>query len=207
MSLEIEKRFRDFDYKKLKKHFQKLGIKKKGGEIFKVSSFTPTKPNQSIRTRQEGKHTTFTIKEATDSYNKEYEINISNQDMMDEILEKIGIAKKYSLEKFREIYIYNNSELVFDHYPALPPYLEIESKTEEELLDLMKKLDLKDSEFSAKDLYYDLYGISKDRKDDDLLFENVSQKMEKFITKNKKEFDKIILHQLNFIKKYKNRKS
>ena len=67
----------------------------------------------------------------------------------------------------------------------------------------MKKLGLEDeSKFTAKDLYYELYGISKDRKDSDLTFTNAEEMLGKYITKNKDQFIKILKHQQEFIKKY-----
>ena len=205
MSLEIEKRFKKFDYKTLRDKFDKLNIIKDGGELFKVSAFVPVKKNQMIRTRNEGNKITFTIKEGTDTYDKEWEVVVSDQEMMDEMLNLLGINRAYSLEKFREKYKYKNSELVFDHYPGLPPYLEIESPNEDELNDLIQKLELKDENFSARDLYYDLYGISKDRENTDLLFNNVLELFEPYIQFNKDKFIKLVQHQKTFIEKYKNK--
>ena len=198
MSLEIEKRFKKFDYKILKKLF-----KKNGGYLFNVTNFFPLKENQIIRTRNEGNKITFTIKEKSNIYDKEWEVNINDQNMMNEMLQQLGIKKAYTLEKFREIYKDNNNELVFDHYPGLEPYLEIESNTEENLFKIMKKLNLEsESKFNAKDLYYLEYGISKERPDNDLTFDNALEMFNSHITKNKEKFIKILKHQRNFLKKY-----
>jgi adenylate cyclase class IV len=147
MSLEIEKRFKNFDYKTLKKLFEKYNIQKNGGYLFNVTSYIPLKENQIIRTRNEGNKITFTIKEKTNTYDKEWEVNVSDQIMMNNMLQLLGI------EKFREIYKDDNNELVFDHYPGLYPYLEIESNTEENLLKMMGNLNLEsENKFNAKDL-------------------------------------------------------
>ena len=197
MSLEIEKRFKNFDYKTLKKLFKKYNIQKNGGYLFNVTSYIPLKENQIIRTRNEGNKITFTIKEKTNTYDKEWEVNVSDQIMMNNMLQLLGI------EKFREIYKDDNNELVFDHYPGLQPYLEIESNSEVNLEQMMLKLNLiTESKFNAKELYYLEYGISKDRPDKGLTFNNALEMFDSYITKNKDKFIKILNHQQEFIKKY-----
>ena len=204
MSLEIEKRFKNFDYKTLKKLFEKYDIQKNGGYLFNVTGFVPLKENQIIRTRNEGKKITFTIKEKSNTYDKEWEVNVDNQNIMNDMLQLLGVKKAYTLEKFREIYKDDNNELVFDHYPGLEPYLEIESNSEDNLLKIMKNLNLElESKFNAKDLYYLEYGMTKERPDNDLTFDNASEMFDSYITKNKEKFIKILNHQQEFIKKYK----
>ena len=203
MSIEIEKRFKNFDYKTLKKLFEKYNIQKNGGYLFNVTSFIPLKENQIIRTRNEGKKITFTIKEKTDTYDKEWEVNISDQNMMNDMIQLLGIKKAYDIEKFREIYKDDNNEFVFDHYPGLEPYLEIESNTEENLEQMMMNLNLvTESKFNAKELYYLEYGVSKERPDRGLTFDNALEMFDSQITKNKEKFIKILEHQQDFLKKY-----
>ena len=90
-----------------------------------------------------------------------------------------------------------NSELVFDHYPGLPGYIEIESPTEEELFSLARKLGLKDNEeqIEAGDLYRDYYGITKDRPLLDISFDNIIEVMSVYITKDKEKMEEILLGQ------------
>ena len=119
------------------------------------------------------------------------------------MLELLGIKKAHGLEKFREIYKDDNNEIIFDHYPGLEPYLEIESNTEDNLLKMMANLNLEsEDKFTARDLYYSEYGIPKDRPDIDLTFDNALKMLEVYITKNKDKFIKILNHQQEFLKKY-----
>jgi predicted adenylyl cyclase CyaB len=175
------------------------------------------------RTRNEGKKITFTIKEksntfkkqtffnladekqsfSSSTYDKEWEVNVDNQNIMNDMLQLLGVKKTYTLEKFREIYKDDNNELVFDHYPGLEPYLEIESNTEDNLFKIMKKLNLEsENKFNSKDLYYLEYGMTKERPDDNLTFDNALEIFDIYITKNKEKFIKILNHQQKFIKKY-----
>jgi len=203
MSVEIEKRFKNFDYKTIKQLLEKSNINKVGGQLFQVTTYVPIKSNQTVRTRSEGDKITFTVKNKSGEYDIEYEVTVNDYEMINKILEQLNIKKKYTLEKFREIYADSNNEVIFDHFPGLAPYMEVESKTEPDLFKTMKKLNLdKEENFTAKDLYWIKYGISKDRPDNDLSFDTAEEIFSPMITKNKDEFIKILNHQKDFLKKY-----
>ncbi len=211
MSLEIEKRFKNFDYTKLKKIFKENEIKRVGGFLFKLTSYQGTKEGQSIRIRDEGNKITFTIKQKNaNNYDTEWEVNIDNYEMMDKMIQQLNIKKRYDLFKYREIYVTKDkkNEIVFDFFPALNPYMEIESKTEKDLLKLMKQLGLKEEpNFVAKDLYWELYGITKDRKDGDLTFDNAGEILGPLVNKNKVNFSQILEHQQTTLNKKSKTKS
>ncbi len=205
MSQEIEKRFKNFDYNKIKKIFKENDIKKVGGFLFKLTSYQGTKEGQSIRIRDEGHKITFTIKQKNpNSYDTEWEVVIDNYEMMDQMIKQMNIKKRYDLFKYREIYVTKDkkNEIVFDFFPALGPYMEVESKTEKDLLKTMKLLGLElEPNFEAKDLYWDIYGITKDRKSADLTFDNAGEVLGPLVTKNKVNFSKILGHQQTTLKK------
>jgi len=68
---------------------------------------------------------------------------------------------------------------------------------------MMKNLNLvTESKFNAKELYYLEYGISKERPDRGLTFDNALEMFDSYITKNKDKFIKILNHQQEFLKKY-----
>ena len=122
------------------------------------------------------------------------------------MLLQLKLEKNFELHKYREIYRTKNgkTEVIFDNFPGLPPYMEIESKTEKDLQKTMKLLGLpEEPKFSASDLYLEHYGITKDRPDFPLTFSNAFEYLSKYITKNKKDFNDLIKKQ---IKKY-NKKS
>lgn len=200
MSLEIEKRFKNFNYNQIKKKFKDNNITKVGGYLFKISTYKSPKEGQSIRIRDEGTKITFTIKQkAINNYDTEYEVIVDNYEMIDTMIQLMGLEKNYDLYKYREIYKTKNnkSEIVLDHFPGLPPYMEIESSTEKELYKMMKTLELlEEPHFTAKDLYLEQYGITKDRKDGSLTFDNAKDVLSKFITKNKQNFDIILKKQI-----------
>ena len=214
MSKEIELKFFSFDRKILNEKIKELGGVKKGMYHFKVVNFYPPIPYNTLRVRDEGHRITFTIKEKQKSagdirsYDIENEVNISNYQEMRTMLNKIGFKENYSLEKIREIYDIGESELVFDHYPGLPSYIEIESPTEEELFDLAKKLGLilGEKQMDAGDLYLEIYGITKDRPINiPLNFDSVYDLMKQYITKNEKEMLVIIDGQKKLLEKVDNK--
>jgi adenylate cyclase class IV len=106
-----------------------------------------------IRVRDEGFRITFTIKdtsqgkfEKTTFFKLKYEVNVDNYDMMNIMLHQLNLEEKYQLNKFREIYKSKNgkNEVIFDHFPGLPGYMEIESLSEKELEKTMKLFGVKD---------------------------------------------------------------
>jgi adenylate cyclase class 2 len=201
MPLEIEKRFKNFNYQQIKDIMKSNNIIKIGGTLFKSSSYYGVKEKQVIRVRDEGNKITFTIKQRNDNgYDTEYEIIVDDYDKINIMLSQLKLKKKYDMHKYREIYITQDkkNEIIFDHYPGLPPFIEIESTSEDELYNIMKLLGLSDEEkFVPKDLYYEQYGIRKDREMISLTFHNVRDILEKLITKNKDKFNAIISKQLD----------
>jgi|UniRef100_A0A6C0GZD7 adenylate cyclase class 2 len=204
MSKEIEKRFYTFDRKILNDKINELGGIKKGMFNFQIMTFIPPEGYSVLRLRDEGHRVTFTLKQkGSDGYELENEVIVNNFNEMKTILEKMGNKKKYFIQKIREIYNIGNSELVFDHYPGLPGYIEIESSSEEELFNLADKLGLVKDEphRDAGDLYFEIYGITKDRPLLDLAFENIHDLFKKYITKNEDMMLKIIEGQKKLLEK------
>ena len=147
MSFEIEKRFRQIDIKNIKKIMKENDFKRQGGYLFKITTYKGIRDNMVIRVRDEGFRTTFTIKDTSfGKFEKEYEVNVDNYEMMNVMLHQLNLEIKYELNKFREIYKSKNgkNEVIFDHFPGLPGYMEIESSNEKELEKTMKLFGVKD---------------------------------------------------------------
>ena len=196
MSLEIEKRFKNFDYGDLKKKLTQLGFKKTGSYLQRMRLYQGRKPDQSIRVRVEGNKTTLTVKKRNiDSYETEWEVEVSSYSMMKRILKQLGLVKRYDLEKYRETYLSpdHKTNVVFDHFPGLPPYIEVESQTEADLFKVMSLLGLsEEGKFAASDLYFACYGIVKTKKEQDLTFQNADTVFSGSIQKRKSTFMKLL---------------
>lgn len=155
-----------------------------------------------IRVRKEFDKVTLTYKcNLKQKYVDEYETEVSDYDQTVEILYKLGAKKKYEIQKLREKWkIKGCKEIIFDTYPGLPEYMEIECDSVSNIKKLEKKLSLNEEKFHAGSLYEELYGLSKDRKqNNDLTFKTVSKVIKPYINKNHKLFNKIIKVQKKII--------
>jgi len=209
MSLEIERRFYTFDRAVIEQKIKDLGGVRKGMFKFQQLVFIPPAGYSLLRLRDEGHRVTFTLKRKTEGgYEEENEVIVNNFQEMQIILEKMGHQKKYIMQKIREIYDIENSELVFDHYPGLPGYMEIESPTEAEMFSIADKLGLiKDEEqVEAGELYRNHYGITKDRPLLDITFENILEVMAPYISKEKEKMEEILKGQLKLLEKADSKK-
>ena len=202
-NLEYEIRILNINESKLKKTILenkgKLSNKKR---IMKIISYHHpySKKDSYIRIRDEGDKITMTIKTKFKSkFPIEREVIINDIEEGDAILKFLGCKKKYIVEKIRETYKINGcKELVFDSYPGLPTYFEIDCDNENNLKKVSKLLgyNLDDHDnTSTNDLYLKHYGIKKDRKLGDLTFANANKVLGPFITKNKKKFFEILNEQ------------
>lgn len=115
-----------------------------------VYSFHPKVYEKWIRLRTNGKKTTLTIKELKDHSiggTKEKEVVVSDFDMTNEILKDLGYEPECYQENKRTRYHLNGVEIDIDSWPRIPPYVEIEGSSEEEVILTAEKLG-----FSKEDL-------------------------------------------------------
>jgi adenylate cyclase class 2 len=204
MSKEIEKRFFNFDRLNIEKILKELGAVKKGLYLFKVVQFKGTFPIITLRLRDEGYRITFTIKEKTDDYDLENEVIVNNFNEMRTMMNKLGIKEKYSNEKIREIYNIDDAELIFDHWPGLPGYIEIEAPTEDKLIELANKfeLDMNEKPGGFAKMYQELY---QPKIDDiaklNISFDNINETVKPLVSKNIDLFEKIVEGQKKLLEK------
>jgi len=204
MSYEIERRFVRFDRTFIENKLKELNATKQGIYHFKIIQFNSKL--KTLRIRDEGFQKTLTIKEKTKNYDIENEVNIDNFNEMKIILEKLGFKKKYYMEKIREIYHFDNCELIFDHYPGLPGYIEIEAPSDEKLKEVSNffGLDFNEKFYNYSILYNEIYGIDDlvlSNNDLNLSFDNANFVIKPLIKKNKENFEKILNGQLKLLQK------
>ena len=208
-NLEYEIRVYDISERKIKKL-----IKEKGGKLINKKKIMPIityhhplkKKDSYIRIRDEGKQITMTIKTKLNTkYKVEREVEIDNIEEGDAILKFLGCKKKYTVEKIRETYVLPGAkEIVFDSYPGIPTYLEIDCHDLKSLKKVCKMLGFTVNDHDTKginDLYFELYGIKKKRPKGDLTFKNANKVFGHLIKKNKKDFYKILKKQKMLYKK------
>ena len=110
-------------------------------------------PNKWIRLRKSNEKVELTVKHIFEKSSKkiqkvrEIEINVSDLDETNKLLESIGIVRRNYQEKVRYSYKYKTAEIEIDLWPMLEAYMEIECDDENIIDEIIKKL-----EFDSKEI-------------------------------------------------------
>ena len=129
-------------------------------------------PNKWIRVRETDGKTTITVKHILNvKLQAEYgtnmqpvletEMEVPSIESANAILEQLGFAYRNYQEKKRTSYTLDGTEIDIDIWPLIPPYLEIEGKSDEQIHQVVKKLGLMDKETISCNTaeVYQKYGI------------------------------------------------
>lgn len=133
MNSEYEVRVLDIDVDSFIEQIEKLGaiyVNKYEQKRY-IYDFNPKIDNKWIRLRTDGFKTTLAIKEyqsAEIGGTKEIEIEVSDIEKTDEILNQLGYFKRSIQENKRIRYILNGVEIDIDTWPYLNTYVEFEGK-------------------------------------------------------------------------------
>ena len=168
MHIEIEERVLAINPEEIIKKLEDLNANKVGEWNQKryVYDFNPIRENEWIRLRTIGEKTTITYKNIEKNSvdgTKELEVEVSDFDETNQLLNVLGYNPKGYQENKRIRYILNNVEVDIDFWPLIPPYLEIEAtsvddiRKVEELLEIDKN---KITTLNCQDIYKDIYGIN-----------------------------------------------
>ena len=127
--------------------------------------FNPVQENSWIRLRTNGKETTLTIKEITSKKidgTKELEIVVSDFNSTDEILNKLGYNARSKQENRRIQYKLDNVEIDIDFWPLIPTYVEFEAESEQDIINVCKKLKINYNKLTTLDVssIYKHYGYN-----------------------------------------------
>ena len=157
MHTEYEVRVLDIDTEKLVKKLEALGAKKIDDFDYKrrIYNFNPAIDSKWIRLRTDGKKTTLTIKKLENleiDGTKEIEIEVSNFEETNSMLNELGYTSHTYQENKRTRYVLNDVELDIDTWPYIPTYLEIEGKDEKSVKDMIKLLEVDESKVTSIDV-------------------------------------------------------
>ena len=121
-----------------------------------------------IRLRQNGDKIELTIKyiySVAKEYNiddvKEIEINVSNFEEANKLIEEMGYYRKKLVEKKRTSYEYDDNKIEIDEWPLIPPSVEIEGKDVEKIYKTAELLGYKKEDtkvINIEDVYL-MYGL------------------------------------------------
>lgn len=145
MKTEVEARLLDVDEIEFQEKLKELNAVFVGDwiQVRNCYDFNPLRENSWIRLRKEGSKTTLTIKEiGSDKIDgtKESEIEVSDFDMTNEILNKLGYFARSIQENRRRRYILDEVEIDIDSWPKIPTYVEFEAKNESDIKNVCIKL-------------------------------------------------------------------
>ena len=87
---------------------------------------------------------------------KEYEIEVSDLEETNNLLESLGIVRRNYQEKIRYSYTYKSAEIELDIWPNLEPYMEIECDDQNvmnEVIDLLEFNDKRIVSMNTEQLY------------------------------------------------------
>ena len=124
-----------------------------------IYDFNPKVENKWIRLRTDGFKTTLAIKEYQSTEvggTKELEIEVSDLEKTNEILNQLGYFKRSVQENKRTRYMLNDVEIDIDTWPHLNTYVEFEGKSKEAVFELLKLLNIAEDEVTtmdAQDIY------------------------------------------------------
>ncbi len=172
---EIEVKFLDIDVGAIKRKLENLGAEFIGEFLYKSKSYDYANKSLKakdawVRLRDEGDKITLTYKQRLksedalkDSGMREIEVNVNDFTTADNILKEIGLVEKFYEEKKRARYVLDGVECDIDQWPLIPPYIELEGKSLEELKKVAEKLGFNWAYYhmcSAMQIF-DKYGIDE----------------------------------------------
>jgi len=151
---EIEVKFLNINKKEIEEKLKELGATFVGVFDYRLKPYDflgqplAKKKNAWIRLRDEGKRITLAYKERLgvgenplkDKGMKEIEVEVSDFDRTSEILEAMGLVMKVYEERRRTRYILDGIECDIDEWPLIPPYIELEGNSMEEIKKVSQKM-------------------------------------------------------------------
>lgn len=164
---EYELRILEVNKEEIIKKLELLNAQKIGEYNYRryVYAFKPEVYEKWIRLRTDGKKTTLTIKKIEDytiSGTKESEIEVSDFDSTNEILNELGYTAKSYQENKRIQYTLDDVEIDIDTWPLIPTYVEIEGKSKEDVYKVLEKLEVNKEKVTSLDvesIFREIYGI------------------------------------------------
>lgn len=172
MAEEIEAKWLNIDPEKLEAKLVALGAEKIFDQLYRIQTmdypdFRLDAAASWVRVRDEGSQVTMCFKQRMRNGNDksgktndlgmvEHEVVVSDFDTARDFLYSIGLVNKYYEEKKRIRYIYQGIEFDIDLMPGVPPYLEIEASSWDDIEKGAKLLGLANEDkkiFSAYQVY------------------------------------------------------
>ena len=167
MENEYEITVLDIDVEKIEEKLLQIGAIKEGAffQKRKLYNFHEEYRGRFIRLRTNGIKTTLTIKDKSAKKEigsvKELEIEVSDFEKTDKIMNMLGYEYSTYQENKRIIYKLGDIEFDIDTWPMIPTYLEIEGKSKEQVEGMIEKLEIDKNKLSLDKVseIYKRYGL------------------------------------------------
>jgi adenylate cyclase class 2 len=129
-----------------------------------VYDITPGDQSKWIRLRDTGNETTLTVKEITsDAIDGTHEIEVGVDDFAttNTLLGMLGFTPKSYQETKRTSFILDGAQVEIDTWPQIPPYLEIEAGSKDEVIRVAGLLGYTEADLTGENTIkiYARYGI------------------------------------------------
>ena len=156
---EYETKVVDFDLQDVLRKLSVLGAKETSEILLKrwVFDFSGKTEATWLRLRSVGEKSYLAFKKKPKrntvvGVTKEIEVEVQDFEKMYQILSKVPFDKLFYQENKRHRFELDGIEFCIDTWPNLPPYLEIESDSEEKLKEGLKMLGLEGKDIGDKDV-------------------------------------------------------
>ncbi|WP_040816939.1 class IV adenylate cyclase [Nocardia jiangxiensis] len=155
MPIEHEAKILDIDPDSIERHIIDKGGRKLGERFMRryVYDITPGDESKWIRLRDNGNDTTLAVKHITsDAIDGTHEVEVSVNDFAatNELLEMMGFTAKSYQETKRISFTLDSAQLEIDTWPQIPPYLEIEAPTKEDVIRVAAQLGYTESDLTGE---------------------------------------------------------
>jgi adenylate cyclase, class 2 len=166
MSIEYEAKVVEINPRDIESKILNAGGKKIREAMMKryVYDIDPEQRGHWVRLRDDGEKITLTVKKIHHdgiSGTEEEEIKVENFDKTNQLLCLMGFTPSAYQENHRTSFALGAVSLEIDHWPLIPPYLEIEADSREQVIQIASLLGFEESQLTGENTVkiYARYGI------------------------------------------------
>lgn len=166
MPIEFEAKVLDVEPGEVADRILLLGGRRVGTRMMRRYVYDIQAGDESrwIRLRDSGAEVTLTVKEiAHDGIDgtTETEVVVGDFEMTNELLRRIGFEPKSYQENRRTSFELADAQLELDQWPLIPPYLEIEGRSREHVVEVGRMLGVSEDDLTGENTtkVYARYGI------------------------------------------------
>lgn len=166
MPIEFEAKVLDVEPDEMADRILLLGGRRVGSRMMRRYVYDIQAGDESrwIRLRDSGAEVTLTVKEiAHDGIDgtTETEVVVGDFETTNELLRRIGFEPKSYQENRRTSFELADAQLELDQWPLIPPYLEIEGRSREHVVEVGRMLGVSEDDLTGENTIkvYARYGI------------------------------------------------